>query len=63
MRYKNEAGQSEVIVPHLGRSLLSQDLNLEFILRLDKCLRFSMTWHLRDFRIFSGTRVRTTIII
>ena len=37
MRYKNEAGQSEVIVPHLGRSLLSQDLNLEFILRLDKC--------------------------
>ena len=42
MRYKNETGQSELALRHLGWSLL----NADFILRLGKCLRFSMNWHL-----------------
>ena len=57
MRYKNEAGKSELVLHHLGWSLLSAQRILT------KALRFSKTWHLHSFRIFSGTHARTTIII
>ena len=49
MRYKNEAGKSELVLHHLGWSLLSEQRILT------KALRFSKTWYLRSFRIFSGT--------
>ena len=52
MRYKNEAGKSELVLHHLGWSLLSEQRILT------KALRFSKTWHLRSFRIFSGTHAQ-----
>ena len=61
MPCKNEAGQSELALCHLGWSLLRE--LIEFKLRRDKCVRFSMIWYLRGFRIFSGTQARLRIII
>ena len=58
MRCKIEAGQSELVLRHLGRRLLSER---RFHIK-DKQM-FSMTWHLSGFLISSGTRAQPTVII
>ena len=58
MRYKSEVGKSELVLHHLGWSLLS-----ERRIHIKAGKMFKVLQDLRGFRIFSGTRARTTIII